>query len=307
MTTFKAWISAFRLRTLPLSFSNIILGTALAIRQYDINYLTFSLILITTLLLQIISNLANDYGDAKKGTDNDNRVGPERAVQSGNISLNQMKTGIIVSSILALLSGFFLLYTAFKGQFDLSFVLFFIIGLLAIVAAIKYTVGKKAYGYSGMGDLFVFIFFGLVGVLGTYFLLTKSFELILILPAITMGGFSTAVLNLNNMRDIKNDAEVGKNTLVVKIGAERAKQYHYALFFWSYLSFITYAYFTYSTHSFLILMIPIAIVAIIHGIHLKKVANVNTPKDFDPELKKIALSSLLFSILIWLVVFFYIK
>jgi len=302
MTKLKSWISAFRLRTLPLSFSNIILGTAIAMTKYEINYSIFILILTTTLLLQIVSNLANDYGDAKKGTDNENRVGPERAVQSGNISLPQMKMGIIISTFLALLSGFSLLYIAFKGQFDFTFTTFFIIGLLAIVAAIKYTVGKKAYGYSGMGDLFVFIFFGLVGVLGTYFLLTKSFDLMLILPAITMGGFSTAVLNLNNMRDIKNDAAVGKNTLVVKMGSDKAKQYHYGLFFWSYLTFILFAFFTYSLPLFLIFMIPLACVAIIHGFHLRKVASIQVPKDFDPELKKIALSSLLFSILIFSVV-----
>jgi 1,4-dihydroxy-2-naphthoate octaprenyltransferase len=303
MIKLKAWISAFRLRTLPLSFSNIILGTALAMTKYEINYLIFALILITTLLLQIVSNLANDYGDANKGTDNHNRVGPERAVQSGQISLNQMKKGIIISSVLALFSGLYLLYIAFKGQFNLAFVAFLIIGLLAIIAAIKYTIGKKAYGYSGMGDLFVFIFFGLVGVLGTYFLLTKSFELILFLPAITMGAFSTAVLNLNNMRDIKNDAAVGKNTLVVKIGSDRAKQYHYALFFWAYLSFISFTYISYSTDLFLRFMIPIIIVAIIHGIHLRKVTSIVNPKHFDPELKKIALSSLLFSVLIWTIVF----
>ena len=127
----------------------------------------------------------------------------------------------------------------------------------------------------------------------------------LILPAITMGGFSTAVLNLNNMRDIKNDAEVGKNTLVVKMGSARAKQYHYALFFWSYSSFILYGYFNYSIQLFLILMIPIAIVAIIHGFHLKKVITITDPKQFDPELKKIALSTLLFSILVWSIVFLY--
>lgn len=303
----KAWISAFRLRTLPLSFSNIILGTALAITKYEINYLVFVLILCTTLLLQIVSNLANDYGDAKKGTDNENRVGPERGVQSGNISLNEMKLGILVSSILALISGLFLLFTAFKGQFDLAFIVFFIMGILAIVAAIKYTVGKKAYGYSGMGDLFVFIFFGLVGVLGTYFLLTNSFELIMLLPAITMGAFSTAVLNLNNMRDIENDATVGKNTLVVKIGANRAKQYHYGLFFWAYLAFITFSFLSYSLESFLYLMIPTIIVAIIHGFHLKKVDTIKNPKLFDPELKKIALSSLLFSVLIWTTIFLIFK
>lgn len=305
MHKLKSWISAFRLRTLPLSFSNIILGTALAMTTHDINYGLFALILVTTLLLQIVSNLANDYGDAKKGTDNDNRVGPERAVQSGNISLQQMKVGIIISSILALFSGFALLYVAFNGQFNLVFILFFILGILAIIAALKYTIGKKAYGYSGMGDLFVFIFFGLVGVLGTYFLLTKSFEFALILPAITMGGFSTAVLNLNNMRDIDNDAAVGKNTLVVKIGREKAKQYHYGLFFWSYLTFILFSFMTYTTSQFLVFMIPVVCVGIIHALHLKTVSSVQNPSHFDPELKKIALSSLLFSILVWAVVFFY--
>jgi 1,4-dihydroxy-2-naphthoate octaprenyltransferase len=176
MSKTQAWIKAFRLRTLPLSFSNIILGTALASIDFDIDYLVFGLILTTTLLLQIVSNLANDFGDAKKGTDNDNRVGPERAVQSGIISLQQMKTGIIITSILAFISGIGLLYVAFKGELNYYFLIFLLIGIGAIAAAIKYTVGKKAYGYSGMGDLFVFLFFGLVGVLGTYYLLTQSFE-----------------------------------------------------------------------------------------------------------------------------------
>jgi len=303
MNKLKAWVGAFRLRTLPLSFSNIILGTAIASYNYKIDYSIFSLILLTTLLLQIVSNLANDFGDAKKGTDNNNRVGPERAVQSGVISLSQMKIGIIITSVLALTSGLLLLFKVFNGQFNFTFILFFIIGILSITAAIKYTVGKKAYGYSGMGDLFVFVFFGLVGVLGTYYLLTKSFDLIMVLPAITMGGFSTAVLNLNNMRDIKNDAEVGKNTLVVKMGLDKAKQYHYSLFFWSYLSFGIFCFIKFTSSFTYLALIPLVIIGILHTIHLIKVSKITLPKNYDPELKKIALSSLLFSILVWITLF----
>ncbi len=299
MSKTKAWIKAFRLRTLPLSFSNIILGTALASIDFDINYLVFGLILSTTLLLQIVSNLANDFGDAKKGTDNEDRVGPERAVQSGIISLQQMKVGIIISSILAFISGLCLLYIAFDGNFNYYFILFMLLGLGAIAAAIKYTVGKKAYGYSGMGDLFVFIFFGIVGVLGTYYLLTQSFETIIILPAITMGAFSTAVLNLNNMRDIDNDKKMGKNTLAVGMGSENAKKYHYSLFFWAYATYISYCILKFELSTSLLTMSPLLIVGIIHALHLVKVSKTKTPKALDPELKKIAISALLFALLVW--------
>lgn len=305
MSKTQAWIKAFRLRTLPLSFSNIILGTALASIDFDIDYLVFGLILTTTLLLQIVSNLANDFGDAKKGTDNDNRVGPERAVQSGIISLQQMKTGIIITSILAFISGIGLLYVAFKGELNYYFLIFLLIGIGAIAAAIKYTVGKKAYGYSGMGDLFVFLFFGLVGVLGTYYLLTQSFEWFAILPAIAMGTFSTAVLNLNNMRDIDNDREMGKNTLVVSMGSENAKKYHYSLFFWGYAAYVAYCILKFKLELTLVMCIPLVLVGIIHTIHLLKVSKTKTPKDFDPELKKIALSALLFAVLVWVVSAFF--
>lgn len=300
MNKTKAWIKAFRLRTLPLSFSNIILGTALASLHFDIDYTVFGLILSTTLLLQIVSNLANDYGDAKKGTDNDNRVGPERAVQSGIISLQQMKIGIGISSVLAFISGIALLFTAFKGQINIYFILFLGLGVGAIAAAIKYTVGKKAYGYSGMGDLFVFIFFGLVGVLGTYYLLTQSLNWLMVLPAITMGCLSTAVLNLNNMRDINNDKAVGKNTLVVKMGSKLAKTYHYSLFFWGYLAYVLFCIFQFDLNTHYFVLLPLILIGFLHGIHLKKVANIKQPKNFDPELKKIALSALLFAILVWI-------
>lgn len=299
MNKFKAWIKAFRLRTLPLSFSAIILGAAIVQINYTINYQIFGLILLTTLLLQILSNLANDYGDAVKGTDNNNRVGPTRAIQSGEISANQMKNAIIITSMLSLFSGFYLLFIAFDGNFNYYFIGFLILGLLAIFAAIKYTVGKNAYGYSAKGDFFVFIFFGLVSVLGTYYLLTKTFDWIIILPGITVGGFSTAVLNLNNMRDIENDKIVNKITLPVKMGLENSKKYHYSLFFWAYLSYIMFCFMKFDVKQNYLIFLPLIIVAFIQLPHLKKVSKIKDYKQFDPELKKIALSSLLFSILVF--------
>ncbi len=304
----KPWIKAFRLRTLPLSFSNILLGSALAFSHshgYFIplffSWSILALTLITTLLLQILSNLANDYGDAKKGADNENRIGPERAVQSGAISLNAMKNAIIIFSVLSLICGIALLYFSFDGQLNWLFVGFLLLGIAAIAAAIKYTVGKGAYGYSGLGDLFVFIFFGIVGVVGSYYLQTKIISWQIFLPAITMGCFSVAVLNLNNMRDQVNDKAVGKNTLVVKLGFRNAKIYHGVLFVIAYAAFpVPLLIFNFSLLN-LLLLLP---VALIHGLHLWKVYKVCQPVEFDPELKKVALSAFLFSLLYWGMVLF---
>ena len=308
----KNWIKAFRLRTLPLSFSNILLGSALA---YSFHYseglpggfsgTIFGLTLLTTLLLQILSNLANDYGDAKKGADNEGRIGPQRAIQSGAITASAMLNAIIVVALLALLSGCVLLFIAFKNQINFTLAAFFVLGLAAIAAAIKYTVGKGAYGYSGFGDFFVFLFFGVVGVAGTYYLQTKQFDWRLLLPATTMGCFSVAVLNLNNMRDQVNDKAVGKNTLAVKLGRKNAKIYHGLLFIMAWGAFPLPA--VLFPGERLLLLIPFAPVFIIHLFHLKKVYRICDPKDFDPELKKIALSALLFSILYWTAIVLHIK
>ncbi len=313
MSKTKAWIGAMRLRTLPLSFSVILVGGACAriffhggMQEIKFPWLTFTLILVTTLLLQILSNLANDYGDAKKGADNEGRIGPERAIQSGAISPKAMFRGIIINSILALGAGIWLLLEAFHYDLNPTFIIFFILGILAIDAAIKYTVGKGAYGYSGLGDLFVFIFFGLVGVMGTFYLLTGNGSLtgLVALPSITMGCYSVAVLNLNNMRDRENDQKVGKNTLAVKLGFKKSKVYHYFIFALAYLAFPIPMMGVAISDGVLLLLIPFLIPAIIHFIHLKKVASVTNPKDFDPELKKIALSAFLFSLLFFAMVIF---
>jgi 1,4-dihydroxy-2-naphthoate polyprenyltransferase len=307
----KNWIKAFRLRTLPLSFSNILFGSTLAYSfeqgecmPSGFDWPVFALTLLTTLLLQILSNLANDYGDAKKGADNENRVGPERAIQSGAISATAMLKAIIICSILTFLSGIGLLYASF-GEINYVFIGFVVLGVLAIAAAINYTIGKKAYGYHGMGDLFVFIFFGWVGVAGTFYLQVHHFGPLLLIPATTMGCFSVAVLNLNNMRDQVNDKAVGKNTLVVRLGRKKAKIYHGLLFVIAYLAFIIPA--IADGGSFGWYLLPIGITGVIHVMHVWKVYTICDPKDFDPELKKIALSALLFAILFWVATILEIK
>jgi 1,4-dihydroxy-2-naphthoate octaprenyltransferase len=293
----KHWLKAFRLRTLPLAFSSVITGTAIAMDIGFFDWITFSLALITTLFLQILSNLANDYGDAEKGTDNKNRIGPERAIQSGTITKNQMKKAIVVFVFLSLFSGLSLVFYATR---TISFwypSTFILVGVISIIAAIKYTAGKGAYGYKGLGDLFVFIFFGLVGVIGTAVLNVDDFYFSMLLPAITIGCFSAAVLNLNNMRDWENDKASQKNTLVVKVGLPNAKKYHFTILMIGIVSSIAYALeqeFIFFKFIFILAFIPILM-------HLKIVAQINNnPTEFDPELKKVALSTFLFSLLFFL-------
>ena len=307
----KAWIKAMRLRTLPLSFSVIIVGNAFAYGQRDsgcfgpieeFNWLLFSLTLLTTLLLQILSNLANDYGDAKKGADNEGRIGPERAIQSGLISPSSMLRGIILTSVLSLGSGITLLFIAFGSSIDWTFITFFILGILSIAAAIKYTIGKGAYGYAGLGDLFVFIFFGMIGVVGSYYLHRLRIDDFVLLFAVTMGALSTAVLNLNNMRDRVNDAKVGKNTVVTKLGFEGGKKYHYFLFILAYIPIgIIFVPLGDSHWQVLLFLSP---VFIIHAVHLLKVRKIKEPVEFDPELKKVALSTFLLALIIFGLVYF---
>lgn len=306
----KNYIKAARLRTLPLSISGIVVGAFLAkfsvplirgIEFYGLldvdflnkkNYLIFILAILTTIGFQVLSNFANDYGDGVKGTD-DNREGEVRMVSSGAITPKQMKTAMVVTGAITLVIALLLIYVSFGEDNFLYSVIFFLLGVTSIVAAIKYTVGKSAYGYSGFGDVFVFVFFGLLAVVGTYFLYTKQLNLVVFLPAITVGLLSTAVLNLNNMRDRVNDAKVNKNTLVVKIGAKSAKNYHYTLIILSLITAVLYVVIKYQSpwqFLFLIAYIPI----------LKHVIFVYKNKEevlLDGELKKVALSTFLFAIL----------
>jgi len=291
----KNFIKAARLRTLPLSISGIILGGFLAMSDGLFNGVIFSLALITTIGFQVISNFANDYGDGVKGTDAI-RIGEERMVSSGKISPKQMKKAIMISVILTIIFALFLIYESFGlSNFGYS-VLFFILGIVSIVAAIKYTVGNLAYGYSGFGDVFVFLFFGLLSVLGSYFLFTKEIYFLLTLPAISIGLLSTAVLNLNNMRDYQNDKKSKKNTIVVKIGLKAAKRYHYSLLLLSFISAVSYVVLTFTkTVQFIFLLAYIPLV-----IHALFVYNNKEELRLDAELKKVALSTFLFSVLLGL-------
>ena len=294
----KDWLNAFRLRTLPLALSCILVGSGMAYGSPGFNWIIFSLAISTTLFLQILSNLANDYGDAEKGTDNENRIGPKRAIQSGKITTSQMKKGIIFLVILTLVSGISLIYNSNLGDNKIAHIGFVLLGIVCIVSAIKYTAGKGAYGYKGLGDVFVFIFFGLIGVCGTYFLFTKEINLLQVLPGISIGLFSAAVLNLNNMRDIENDEASGKNTLVVKIGLKKAKIYHFSIILIGISTSIIFVLQSLSSpinFIFLISFIPLII-------HLFKVFKNQTPANLDPELKKVALSTFLFSILFWVAI-----
>jgi 1,4-dihydroxy-2-naphthoate octaprenyltransferase len=231
MTTIKTWVGAMRLRTLPLAASAILLGIAVANLRYHADTTVALLCLSTAICLQILSNLANDYGDFTKGTDNENRVGNMRALQSGVITPAQMQIAVVLFVALSLASGLALLYHATAGNLNTPFFVFLLLGLCAIAAAIKYTVGKNAYGYSGFGDIAVFFFFGPVSVIGTFLLVTHlSFDWpadwVIIIPSVAIGLLSTAVLNTNNIRDTENDRASGKFTIPVKIGLSKARIYH---------------------------------------------------------------------------------
>jgi 1,4-dihydroxy-2-naphthoate octaprenyltransferase len=301
----KHWIQAARLRTLPLSVSGIIVGSFYAMSQSMFNWKIVIFALSTTLGLQILSNFANDYGDGVKGTDNEDRIGPKRAIQSGAITPQAMKRAMIVTSIMTLLSAVLLIYCSFKDH-NLGFSLFFLVlGILAIASAIRYTVGSNAYGYRGYGDIFVFVFFGLVSTLGIYFMFAKTFEnaYLLFLPATAIGFLSVAVLNLNNMRDEISDKKAGKNTLVVKMGVEKAKIYHYFLVVSAMVLVLVFAYlsdFHFDQYIFIVAYFPLTK-------HLITVYKTKDSRALDPELKKVALSTFLLSVLLALCLIFFLS
>ena len=294
MKNLSIWISSMRLRTLPLSLSGIILASCFAVYNGFFQWRICALAVLTTLSFQILSNLANDYGDGVKGTDNKDRIGPKRAIQSGKISPEEMFNAIKINVLISICLSTALIYSAFGVKnFGLTLT-FFLLGTLSVVAAIRYTVGKNAYGYKALGDVFVFIFFGLVSVIGCYVLYAKKIDHVVFLPAIIIGLLSAAVLNLNNMRDIASDTISKKETLAVKLGLTKAKKYHNLLIILAILLSALFSVLYYTSPYNLIFMlayIPLFI-------HLKTINNVSNPKLFDPELKKIALTTFILAILI---------
>ncbi|MFG6685869.1 1,4-dihydroxy-2-naphthoate octaprenyltransferase [Mariniflexile sp. HNIBRBA6329] len=293
MKKVSIWISTMRLRTLPLSISGIILASCFAEYNGCFDWLIFTLAILTTLSFQILSNLANDYGDGIKGTDNNDRIGPDRAIQTGKISPDEMFNAIKLSVLISIGLAFFLIFASFGVKYFFLTLLFFLLGIASIAAAIRYTVGNNAYGYKGFGDVYVFVFFGLVSVIGCYVLYAKKIDHVVFLPAITIGLLSAAVLNLNNMRDIESDKKSNKLTLAVKIGIDNAKKYHVAIIVLAIIlsGLFGILYFT----SILNLIYFIAYIPLI--IHIKKVLKCNDSKLLDPELKKVALTTVLLSVL----------
>jgi len=286
------WIEAFRLRTLPLALSNTIIGSCLAAADDKFRWSIFGLAALTTVLLQIMSNMANDYGDFVNGKDTAERIGPKRMVQSGEITPKTMLRGIIVLGILCAVSGVSLIIIGTEGIPVTSMLLFGLLGLAAIAAAIKYTVGKNPYGYRGLGDIFVFIFFGLVGVIGTYFLHTQTFRWDIVFPASAIGLLSTGVLNMNNMRDYEADKNAGKKTIVVTMGVKNARFYQLFLIGGAVLLTVIYTLLNY--HSawqwLFVLSFPVMY------LNLKKVFTYKDALELYPELPRVSIASLIFAL-----------
>lgn len=292
----KLWIQAARLRTLPLSVSGIIVGSALAFSRVSFNALLFGLLMLTTILLQVLSNFANDVGDFEHGTDNAERVGPQRGLQAGGLSLKEMKCGVAVAAVVAFLSGVAMLYTAFG--IDANFWAFLAFGILTIIAALRYTMGRNPYGYRGLGDVMVLVFFGWATTIGSYYIICQQITWQILVHGFGIGFLSMGVLNINNMRDAETDAKTGKRTIIVKLGVRFGQVYHLIL---CVLGVSAFAVCILADRKPLALLwiLPPAVLLIMHGIRIFTCSNVKT---IDPELKKLSLSTLLMAVLFGLCV-----
>lgn len=294
MSKIKHWISAFRFRTLLLAVAGVVLGTGLAIHTGTFSLSTALLALLLAISIQILSNLSNDLGDFQKGTDTTGkRQGPTRALQGGNITPKEMKTGIIINIVFVAIVGLTLVFTSIKNLNDISTYILLGIGAVSILSAILYTLGKHAYGYSGWGDFFAFLFFGPVAVVGTYFLHTNVFSIPPIFPAIGLGLVSTMILNVNNMRDIENDIESRKITVASKMGLNNAKIYHLIMTLALFASFIIYS-IAFASHPWYRYSYIIVFV-----FQLNIMRNIWKERDhkLDPYLKQTALAGLALAIL----------
>lgn len=292
MASLKNWIEAARPRTLPLAFASIMLGSLLAAAEGSFRPTVLVAGLLTTLFLQVLSNFANDYGDSVTGVDNEERAGPARSVQKGAITMLGMRSAMLVSSLLALASGIWLVIKGIGTTNASLFLLFLLVGLSAITAAIKYTVGKKPYGYMGAGDLFVFLFFGWTGVIGIHYLHTNAWDLSTLLPATAFGLMATAVLNLNNLRDRFQDEKGGKRTLVVRAGKEGGTLYHFFLLIGAMLLSFVHSFLYYNSPWQLIYLIAFPVFII----DLVKVIRTEDHAELDPELKRVAIGALLYAL-----------
>lgn len=284
------WLEAIRLRTLPLALSSIGMGSFLAATLGQFNWQVFVLCALTTVFLQILSNLANDYGDSVHGADSAHREGPQRAVQAGKISGKAMKTAIIMVTGLSLLTGLYLLYVAIGPNNTQNLTFFLLLGILAIVAAITYTAGMRPYGYAGLGDISVLIFFGWVGVLGTFYLHTGFVEWDYVLPATSCGLFATAVLNVNNIRDIESDRKANKRSIPVRIGRQHARRYHWMLLGTGFVCALAFVLINFQSF-YQLLFIVVLPLLVRNG---QAVMRLERPAELDPYLRQMAVTTLLF-------------
>ena len=293
MSKVRAYITSFRLRTLPLSLSGVLPGSLLAASDGYFKTTTFVWAMLTTVALQILSNLANEVGDLTKGTDNEHRLGPIRSAQSGALSMREMVQAMIVFGVIAIITGSLLIYEAFRDLLNWKSIALFIAGGASIVAAVKYTVGKSAYGYRGLGDLFVFIFFGVVSVMGSYFAMSGVLPWICVLPAAAIGFLSSGVLNMNNIRDIENDSVCGKRTIPVILGIQGAKIYHFVITLLAVICLVLYS----MLHSagwtgyLFLLTLPLLVM------HLKSVYR-GEGRALDSQLKFLSITTLLIALLL---------
>lgn len=287
------WLAAARPRTLTLALATIALGGFLAAADGQFRPLIFLLTLLTAVLLQILSNLANDYGDSHHGADSATRAGPRRAVQSGAISAETMRRAMVVTAGLALVTGLALVWLAFGAGALPLLALFLALGAAAVWAALAYTTGERPYGYAGLGDLFVLVFFGWVGVAGTYVVLAGSLATAVLLPATAAGLFAVAVLNVNNIRDIDSDRAAGKRSIPVRLGPHRARLYHAALIIGGLLASTLYVLLNGATawQWLYLLAAPLLLN------HLRQVWPATTAAELDPLLKQMSVAALAFAVL----------
>jgi 1,4-dihydroxy-2-naphthoate octaprenyltransferase len=297
-TSFKSWMQAIRLRTLFLSFACVFAGTWMSVKENQFDASIFVFTLLTALFLQILSNLANDYGDSIHGADNAQRKGPLRTVQTGQISATQMKKALFFVAVFSFFSGITLLFSCYPIIGLTASLVMLGMGLTAIAAAIFYTNGKRPYGYRGLGDISVFLFFGILGLLGTSFLQSGTVTIDAVYLAISFGFLSVGVLNINNMRDIEADKIAGKFSIPVRIGLAQAKRYHFVLIFMAMLSCM--ACIDHAELNFMFLILPFA--ALIF--HIWKISRCTLPEHFDPLLKQLSLTTFLLAICLFASIWF---
>lgn len=282
------WVEAARPRTLPLALSSILMGSFTAAAEGFFNPWVFGLACLTTIFLQVLSNFANDYGDTQNGADLAGRIGPARAVQTGVITPQQMFRAIVLFAFLSLFAGIALLWIAFGSFTSPTFLQFLGLGVLCIIAAYTYTAGKNPYGYAGLGDMSVFLFFGLVGVIGSYYLYSQTLSLTSLLPALSSGFFATGVLNINNIRDIASDTLAGKKTIPARFGKKKALIYHWLLLIGGMTASLLYMVIQEQNTYWFLLSYPLFI---LNGFKVTKLENP------DPMLKQLALSTFFFTLL----------